>query len=102
MSEANYIEWINHASGQTWIDIGCGTREFTAHIAKLCTPSKLLGIDPSEAQIEFARKRYMAKPANFQIEDAKALSSESASFDVATKALALFFVPHPYFSGWWR
>ena len=97
-----FIEWLNHASGQSWIDIGCGTEAFTAQIAKLCTPSKLLGIDPSEAQIEFARKRYMAKPANFQIEDAKALSPESASFDVATKALALFFVPHPYFSGWWR
>ena len=91
-----FIEWLNHASGQSWIDIGCGTGAFTAQIAKLCTPSKLLGIDPSKAQIEFTRKRYTAKPATFQIEDATALSSESSYFDVATMALALFFVPHPF------
>ena len=91
-----FIEWLNHASGQSWIDIGCGTGAFTAQIAKLCTPSKLLGIDSLKAQIEFTRKRYAAKRATFQIEDATALSSESSYFDVATMALALFFVPHPF------
>ena len=55
-----------------------------------------MGIDPLKAQIEFTRKRYTAKPATFQIEDATALSSESSYFDVAKMALALFFVPHPF------
>ncbi len=55
-----------------------------------------MGIDPLKAQIEFTCKRYTAKPATFQIEDATALSSESSYFDVATMALALFFVPHPF------
>ena len=49
------IEWLNIASGLSWVDIGCGTGAFTAQIAELCSPSKLLGIEPSEAQIEFAR-----------------------------------------------
>ena len=91
-----FIEWLNHASGQSWIDIGCVTGAVATQIAKLCNPSKLLNIDPSKAQIEFARNRYMAKPATFQIEDATALSSESSYFDLATMALALFFVPHPF------
>ena len=34
-----FIEWLNHASGQSWIDIGCGTGAFTAQIAKFCPPS---------------------------------------------------------------
>ena len=90
-----FIEWLNPTSGQSWIDIGCGTGAFTAQIAELCSPSKLLGIDPSEAQIEFARKRSMAHSATFQTGDATALACESSSFDVATMALVLFFLPDP-------
>ena len=54
------IEWLNTASGLSWVDIGFGTGAFTAQIAELCSPSQLVGIEPSEAQIEFARKRPMA------------------------------------------
>ena len=56
-----FIEWLNTASGLSWVDSGCGTRAFTAQIAELCSPSKLLGIEPSEAQIEFARKPFMTQ-----------------------------------------
>ena len=90
-----FIEWLNPTSGQSWIDIGCGTGAFTAQIAELCSPSQLLGIDPSDHQIEFARKRSMAHSATFQTGDATALPCEPSSFDVATMALVLFFLPDP-------
>ena len=90
-----FIEWLNPKDGQRWIDIGCGTGAFTAQIAELCSPSKLLGIEPSEAQIEFARKRSITQQATFQIGDATALACESSSFDVATMALVLYFLPDP-------
>ena len=90
-----FIEWLNPTSGQSWIDIGCGTGAFTAQIAELCSPSQLLGIDPSEHQIEFARKRSMAHSATFQTGDATDLPCEPSSFDVATMALVLFFLPDP-------
>ena len=90
-----FIEWLNPTSGQSWIDIGCGTGAFTAQIADFCSPTQLLGIDPSEHQIEFARKRSMAHSATFQTGDATALPCEPSSFDVATMALVLFFLPDP-------
>ena len=90
-----FIEWLNPTSGQSWIDIGCGTGAFTAQIAELCSPSQLLGIDPSEHQIEFARNRFMAHSATFQTGDATDLPCEPSSFDVATMALVLFFLPDP-------
>ena len=90
-----FIEWLNTASGLSWVDIGCGTGAFTAQVAELCSPSHLLGIEPSEAQIEFARKRSMAHSATFQTGDATALPCEPSSFDVATMALVLFFLPDP-------
>ena len=90
-----FIEWLNPKDGQSWIDIGCGTGAFTAQIAELCSPSQLLGIDPSEHQIEFARKRSMAHSAIFQTGDATDLPCEPSSFDVATMALVLFFLLDP-------
>ena len=90
-----FIEWLNPKGGQSWIDIGCGTGAFTAQIAELCSPSKLLGIDPSEAQIEFARKRSITQRATFQAGDATDLPCEPSSFDVATMALVLYFLPDP-------
>ena len=90
-----FIEWLNPKGGQSWIDIGCGTGAFTAQIAELCAPSQLLGIDPSEHQIEFARKRSLAHSATFQTGDATDLPCEPSSFDVATMALVLFFLPDP-------
>ena len=60
-----FIEWLITAGGLSWVDIGCGTGAFTAQVAELCSPSHLLGIEPSEAQIEFARKRPMAHQGTF-------------------------------------
>ncbi len=90
-----FIEWLNPTSGQSWIDIGCGTGAFTAQIADFCSPSQLLGIDASEHQIEFARKRSIAHLATFQTGNATDLPFEPSSFDVATMALVLFFLPDP-------
>ena len=90
-----FIEWLNSAGGLSWVDIGCGTGAFTAQVAELCSPSHLLGIEPSEAQIEFARKRPIAHQVTFQTGDATALECESSSFDVATMALVLYFLPNP-------
>ena len=90
-----FIEWLNTSGGLSWVDIGCGTGAFTYQVAELCSPSHLLGIEPSEAQIEFARKRPMAQQVTFQTGDATALACESSSFDVATMALVLYFLPDP-------
>ena len=69
-----FIEWLNTAGGLSWIDIGCGTGAFTAQVAKLCSPSHLLGIDPSEAQIEFVRNRSLGETVTFQTCDAMSLT----------------------------
>ena len=37
--------------------IGCGNGAFTAQIVEKCTPSKVDGIDPSDAQINYAQNR---------------------------------------------
>ena len=91
----HFLEWLNPNGGLNWIDIGCGSGAFTAQVAEFFSPSHLLGIDPSEAQIEFARNRSIKQPVTFQTGDAMSLQCVDNSMDIATMALVLFFVPDP-------
>ena len=90
-----FIDWLHPAGGLRWIDVGCGSGAFTSQIAELCSPSEGVEIDPSDAQIKFAQNRLVAKPVNFQTGDAMALPFEADTFDSATMALVLFFIPNP-------
>ena len=90
-----FIDWLHPAGGLRWIDVGCGSGAFTSQIAELCSPSEGAEIDPSDAQIKFAQNRPVAKPVNFQTGDAMALPFEADTFDAATMALVLFFIPNP-------
>ena len=91
----HFLEWLNPSGGLNWIDIGCGSGAFTAQVAEFFSPSHLLGIDPSEAQIEFARNRSIKHPVTFQTGDAMSPPCEDNSMDIATMAPVLFFVPDP-------
>ena len=92
---ADFLNWLSPVAGQRWVDIGCGNGAFSEQVVDLCDPLQVWGIDPSEAQISFAKTRPRAKQANFEIGDAMALPFDDHQFDVATMALALFFVPDP-------
>ncbi|MGA7025481.1 MAG: class I SAM-dependent methyltransferase, partial [Pseudolabrys sp.] len=68
---------------------------FTELIVERCAPNEVRGIDPSEAQLDFARKRSAARLAKFDHGDAMALPFPADTFDVAIMALVIFFVPDP-------
>jgi SAM-dependent methyltransferase len=78
-----------------WIDIGCGNGAFTELVVDRCAPAEVHGVDPSEAQLAFARTRPAARLAQFQKGDAMALPFPEHRFDVAVMALVIFFVPDP-------
>jgi ubiquinone/menaquinone biosynthesis C-methylase UbiE len=78
-----------------WVDIGCGNGAFTERIVERCAPAAVEGVDPSEGQLAFARTRPAARLAQFRQGDAMALPFADESFDAATMALVIFFVPEP-------
>jgi SAM-dependent methyltransferase len=90
-----FLDWLSPPTGQRWIDVGCGNGAFTELVAERCEPSMILGIDPSEGQLSFARSRHTAGVARFQLGEAMALPCDDASFDAAVMALVIFFVPDP-------
>jgi len=90
-----FLEWLAPLPGLRWIDVGCGTAAFTELLVERCAPREVQGIDPSEAQLAFARTRPAARTAEFRHGDAEALPFSEDRFDAAVMALVIFFVPNP-------
>lgn len=90
-----FLDWAAPPRGWRWLDVGCGNGAFTELLIERCAPAEVQGIDPSPAQLDYAKKRAGARLAQFQQGDAMALPFESARFDAATMALVIFFVPDP-------
>ena len=91
----HFIDWIGFKSNKTFADIGCGNAAFSVQLDKLCNPKRIAGIDPSEAQIAYAKELEFNSVAEFIVGDAMSLPYADNSFDVALMALVLFFVPDP-------
>ena len=90
-----FLDWLALPRGLRCIDIGCGNGVFTELFIERCMPLEIEGIDPSPAQLAFARSRPAGRVANFQQGDAMALPFPDNRFDAATMALVIFFVPDP-------
>lgn len=90
-----FIDWVAPSAGLKWIDVGCGNGAFTELLVERCAPSEVQGIDPSEAQLAFARGRPAARVAEFRKGDAMTLPFAENRFDAAVMALVIFFVPDP-------
>jgi ubiquinone/menaquinone biosynthesis C-methylase UbiE len=90
-----FLDWLAPRPGQRWIDVGCGNGAFTELLVQRCAPTEIHGVDPSPAQLGFARSRHTAGIAHFRQGDAMALPFDDNSFDAAVMALVIFFVPEP-------
>jgi SAM-dependent methyltransferase len=90
-----FLDWLAPQRGARWIDVGCGSGAFSELLYQRRAPAEVQGIDPSDAQLSFARKRPSVQDAVFQVGDATALPFADNRFDAAVMALVIFFVPDP-------
>ena len=90
-----FLDWLAPRPGLQWIDVGCGSGAFSELVVARCKPVEVQGVDPSEAQLAFARTRPGARMAEFRQGDAMALPFPTDRFDAAGMALVIFFVPIP-------
>ena len=77
-------------SGESLLDIGCGTGYFTRRFAE--SGLAVTGVDPSPAMLGFARKHAVAGE-RFVFGDARALPFPDRSFDLVISVTALCFIP---------
>ena len=92
---AVFIDWLEVPTGLSWLDVGCGNGAFTEVMVAGAAPAGVQGIDPSEAQIAYARGRAPLTRAEFRVGGAEALPFADASVDVAVMALVITFVTNP-------
>lgn len=91
-----FLQWLEPSSNQRWIDVGCGNGAFTELIVEQCDPFSIVGIDPSDAQLAYARNRLQSHSrVELRSGNAESLGTSPASFDTAVMALVIFFVPNP-------
>jgi SAM-dependent methyltransferase len=90
-----FLDWLSPNSSLRWLDVGCGNGAFTELLIQNCAPASVHGIDPSQAQLAYARSRCPSPLAEFQFGDAMSLPFPADSFDAAIMPLVIFFVPDP-------
>lgn len=90
-----FLEWLDPAPGLDWVDVGCGSGAFTSLVIERCRPSSILGIDPSQAQLDYALQRGLPPTARFELADATSLPVANHSVDVTVAALVVHFMPDP-------
>lgn len=87
-----FLDWLAPPTDARWLDIGCGTGVFTDLIVSTCSPATVVAIDPSEPQIELARKKPIAQRVDFRVADAQKLPFSDKAFDVVVSALVINFI----------
>jgi SAM-dependent methyltransferase len=90
-----FLAWLEPPPALRWLDVGCGNGAFTEMIVERCAPLSVDGIDPSAAQLAYARTRLTSPIAQFHHADAMALPFGDETFDAAVMPLVIFFVPDP-------
>ena len=90
-----FVSWLGVPPGRDWLDVGCGTGALTRTILAQAAPARILGVDPSDAFVNFAHENIYDPRVDFKVGSAQNLPVEDASFDVAAAGLVLNFVPDP-------
>ena len=90
-----FLAWLKPPSDLFWLDVGCGNGAFTALLAERVKPLSIIGVDPSPAQLDFARTRSGVSIARFEAGHAMELPAADDSVDAAVMALVIAFVPDP-------
>jgi ubiquinone/menaquinone biosynthesis C-methylase UbiE len=89
------IAAVGVRTGESVVDVGCGTGYFARLIARTVGPSgRVVGIDPSESMIAYGRRKTVASlSCEFQVGLAQSLPVPTGHFDVLTTSLVLHHVP---------
>ena len=89
------VRFAGVRDGDAVLDVGAGTGALTAAVAAAAPSSYIVGIDPAERCVAFARTRYQRDRVLFEVGDVRQLRFPDGSFDRTLSLLVLNFIPTP-------
>jgi SAM-dependent methyltransferase len=90
-----FVAWLDIPAGAHWLDVGCGTGALTTAICSHADPASVLGCDPAEPLLDYARSHSHDARASFVIAAVGGLPRRADGYDSVTSSLALNFFPDP-------
>jgi SAM-dependent methyltransferase len=88
-----FIDGLAIGPGRRWVDVGCGTGAVTETILARAEPAHVLGVDPSDGFVAFARARVTDPRAEFAVADGAAIPLADGAVDATVAGLVLNFAP---------
>lgn len=76
------------------LDVGCGTGALTFAVAGIEAAARIVGVDPSEGFVAYARSQNREPRVSFIVGDAQNLPFRNAAFDRCLSHLVLNFIPN--------
>jgi ubiquinone/menaquinone biosynthesis C-methylase UbiE len=88
-----HIAFAGVKDGDRVLDVGTGTGALASSLEATMRSSEIVGIDPSEGFLVYAKKNAMSSRPRFEVGDAQALRYKDASFDKTMAQLVMNFIP---------
>ncbi|MFQ5744804.1 MAG: class I SAM-dependent methyltransferase [Acidobacteriota bacterium] len=88
-----FVSWLGVPTSQRWLDVGCGTGALTNAICKVASPELVIGCDPAEALVEYARKHTEDARVSFVVAGSGGLPRSRDGYGSVTSLFALNFLP---------
>ena len=88
-----HIAFADVKDGDRILDVGAGTGALASTLEATMRSSEIVGIDPSEGFLIYARKNAKSDRLRFEVGDAQALRYKDASFDKTMAQLVMNFIP---------
>jgi SAM-dependent methyltransferase len=77
------------------LDVGCGTGALVRTIAGMARSSEIVGVDPAQSFVDYARTQSDDPRITFRVGDAMQLPFPAASFGQTLSLLVMMFIPEP-------
>jgi len=88
-----YVGFAGVKSADRVLDVGTGTGALAFAVESAVPAAEIVGVDPSDGFIGYAKKNSKAGRARFEVGDAQALRFADASFDQTMSLLVMNFIP---------
>lgn len=90
-----FVAWLGIPAGVRWLDVGCGTGALANAICQHANPASVIGCDPAEPFIEYARKNNQDDRISYRVAGAGTLPGSPPGYGSIASLLALNFFPDP-------